>query len=164
MYSLVYLDAPLVIVPLISLIEYISRALAVAASRPLWESFVLLGSKPLWVRLLSCAVCFLSCLFWDSIFFVRVPAFLRPYHPLCVFAFLSRLLWDSFCFVRVPPSLCLSPLSLCFYALLSRLLRNSLFWVLAYPGPFPSYLEMHSLVDLDATLDSVVLISLIYYI
>ena len=54
-----------------------------------------------------------------------------PPQPLCASAFLSRLLWDSF----------------------SR--------VLAYLGPFPSFLEMHGLGDFDAPLDSVALISLI---
>ena len=97
---------------------------------------VLLDSRLLWVRLLSCAVCFSTCLFGTA-----------------------------FCFVRVPASLCPSPrLSVCFCALLSRLLWDSLFWVLAYPGHFPSFLEMHGLGDFDATLHSVVLISLIDYI
>ena len=101
----------------------------------LGQHFVLLGSRLLWV----------------------------PPHPLCSSAFVSWLLWDSLRFVRDPASLGPPPL-LC--ALLSRLLWDNIYGtsfsrVLAYLGPFPSFLEIHGLGDFDAPLDSVALVSLI---
>ena len=109
----------------------------------LGQHFVLLGSRLLWVPPQPlCASAFLSRLLWDSLCFVRDPAFLGPSpltvcftvpaslgqhfvllgsrllwvppHPLCASAFLSRLLWDSHCFVRDPAFLGPSPLIVCF--------------------------------------------------
>ena len=123
---------------------------------------VLLGSRLLWVPTQPlCASAFLSWHIWDSFCFYRVPASLGPSPLLCFLCFTvpaslgqllvllgSRLLW-------VPPQ------PLCASAFLSRLLWDSFSRVLAYLGPFPSFLEMHGLGDFDAQLDSVALISLI---
>ena len=55
----------------------------------------------------------------------------------------------------------LSHFIVCFCALLSRHLRDSLLRVLAYLGPFLSFLEMNCLGDFEAPLDSVALLSVI---
>ena len=184
-------DAPLDSVALISLIEYISRALTVAASQLLWETFCFvrvpasLGPSPLMV----CFCALMSRLLWESYlqvlkYKVSFPSFLEmpglgdfdaPLDSVALISLIkyisraltvaaSQLLWETFCFVRVPASLGPSPLMVCFCALMSRLLWESYLQVLKYKDSFPSFLEMPGLGDFDAPLDSVALISLNEYI
>ena len=191
MHGLGDFDATLDSVAMISLFDYISIALTVAASRLLWESFCFvrvpasLGRSPL----ISCFCALMSRLLCDSILwvlnytgsfgsFLEMPGLGDFDAPLDIVALkslikyisralavaASRIIWESFCFVRVPVSLCPSPLIVSFCALMSRLLCDSILRVLNYPISFPCFIKMHGLGDFDAPLYKVALISLIEYI
>ena len=104
-------DAPLDSVTLISLIECISRALTVAASRLLWDNFRFLGvpSSRGPSPSLVFAFAFLSWFLWDSSTFFRVLL-----QPFCGLILCPGLSGATFYSVRVQAFLSPSPPLVCF--------------------------------------------------
>ena len=100
---------------------------------------------------------------FGSFCFVRVPASLGPTNPCVLLVFCPGFSGIAFVLLGslilwFPPPYCVFCVFLCF-TVPASLGQSSL--ILTYLDPFPSFFEMHGLVDFDAPLDSGAFISLV---